>query len=223
MGPQTRREPLVVANGEEERKPEARARPTGRGRSVERPPCRTTTPLGSPGRPRGVHDVGDVVGAEALSGTSVSSGERRSAQPTVPPAAVLTTVGTAARTSSVHLAAQDDRGPGVPQDPGQLGGPEPGQERDGHRPGLVDRHVRDEPLERLVVADERARPGRRGRSPRSARPRASRLDCRCHSVQGELGAVGQVPPRHAVGERPGQLGQQLGLEQRHAGAPAGHQ
>ena len=40
-------------------------------------------------------------------------------------------------------------------------------------------------------------------------------------AQRELGAVGQVPPRHGVGERAGQLGQQLGLEQRHADAPVG--
>ncbi len=46
-GPVTRSDPLVVANGEEDRKPRP-SQDDGTLSLVERPPCRTTTPLGLP-------------------------------------------------------------------------------------------------------------------------------------------------------------------------------
>lgn len=58
------------------------------------------------------------------------------------------------------------------EDLGLFGAPEPLQERDGDRAGLVDAHVRHEPFEWLVVADEQADP-RPGSTPRSCSPRAS--------------------------------------------------
>ena len=64
-GPQTSSDPLVVAKGEEERKP--RPEPGRRDALGRREPAVPHhDSLGPPGGPRGVHDVGHVVGAERL-------------------------------------------------------------------------------------------------------------------------------------------------------------
>ena len=93
-GPQTRREPLVVANGEEVRNPSP-SQAAGRRSMVESPPCRTTTPFGSPVVPE-VYMTSATSSGERGRSTSVSSGERSSSHS----APVLTTVGTTDLSSS---------------------------------------------------------------------------------------------------------------------------
>ena len=186
---------------------------------VESPPCRTTTPLGCPVVPD-VYMMSATSSGPSASGTSVSSWARRSPQATEPPVVVLTTVGSCGENLGLHVAAQDDRGARVREDPGRLGRSEPGQERDRHRSCLVDGQVGHEPLERFFVADEQPdavaaveptlleAPGQPVRQP-------------VPLAQGELGPVGQVPPHDRSRVLLGQLGHQLRLEQRHGGGTRG--
>ena len=100
------------------------------------------------------------------------------------------------------------------EDAGELGGTEPGQQGHGHRAGLVDALVRHEPLERLVVADEQPAPSPGVESVLHEFP-GEPVGTTVPFVEGDLGAVGQIPPGHRRRELQGQLGQQLRLEQCH--------
>ena len=166
--------------------------------------------------PRGVHDVGDVVGCERLLQVTVIGGEEP-----YPTAARGADDGrNGGEQFVVHLSAQQDRSARMTQDPRLLGGTEPGQEWHRYRPGLVDGHVRHEPFERLVAADEEPHPVGVLEPVLPQAPREA-VGAPVPLVEGDGGAVGQVLPRHAVGACDGQLGQQLRLQQRHAGGTRG--
>ena len=100
------------------------------------------------------------------------------------------------------------------QDPVPLRVAGAGQQRNGDPAGLVHRHVGDEPLERLFVADHDRRPLTRRQALLGQAPRQA-VGLTVPPAQRELGAVGQVPPRHLVGECSRESGQQLGLQQGH--------
>ena len=70
----------------------------------------------------------------------------------------------------------------------------------GHRDGsgLVDPHVRHQPLERLVVREHEGdaiSPG----DAEPAKPMGDAVGLPVPPGQGELGAVGDIPPRNTVG------------------------
>ena len=104
----------------------------------------------------------------------------------------------------------------------QLARAEAGEQRDSHGAGLVDRHVGDEPLERLMIPDHQRDPVARGHA---VLPQPVREPVRpgVPLPQGDGGVVGHVPPGDAVGKRGRQLGQQLRLEEGHADSGAPHQ
>ncbi len=168
---------------------------------------------------RGIHDVGHVVGAERGFEVPVIGGQE------VGPTEVGRR-GLGARLRAHHgsdscphfvrhVAAQCDGGSGVGEDPADFDRTQAGEQGHRHATGLVNAEIGDEPLQRLVVADQQAHPvtgleapflQTAGKTVGAAMPRS----------QGELRSIGEVPPRHAFGEGPGQLGDQFWLEQGHA-------
>ena len=91
---------------------------------------------------------------------------------------------------------------------------EPGQQRHGHRAGLVDGEIRDQPLERLIGRRSRGRPGSPVR-PQLLEPPGESIGLAVPPTQGEIGAIGQVSPGHGIGKQLSELGDQLCLQQSH--------
>ena len=153
-GPETRSDPLVVAKGEEDRKPRP-SQADGTRSVVESPLCRTITTLGSSGRPRGVHDVGHVVrpgrwppGHDRPMRADRPSAGRRPPRCTPPS---RTAARTGSETTSLHRTM--DAPASCRIRPSSTG---PSRARSGTAtpPALWIAEVGHQPLQRLVVADE---------------------------------------------------------------------
>ena len=167
--------------------------------------------LGGTRRARGVHDVGHVVdmhlvtdvggvGVEKVApgdarGPDRAGGGDQGAQ-----------VGRAGGIVEDALAGQNDLHAGQVEDAQVLGPAEACVQRDGNRPGLVNRHVGGEPLERLAWGDGQGHPVSGPEAVRDHAP-GQLVGPGVPLSQCELPAVPHVLPGDAVGKAVGQVRQ----------------
>ena len=217
-GPATSRDPLVVAKGEAERKPRP-SQAEGTRSVVESPPWRTTTPFGRPVVPD-VNMMSATSSGPNAGSRSWSSGESRSAH-RIPASRRRCTPPSRRRpglrrTTSLQKTADAPASRRI-----RASSPGPRRARSGTAtaPGLVDGQIRHQPFQRLLVADEQSDPVTAAESPVLKAP-GQTIRAAVPVVQGELGAVCQIAPRHTIGERVGQQGDEIWLEQRHAAVGA---
>ena len=152
---------------------------------------------------------------EGMVGRSLSSAPTRSYHETVPPGLVLTTVGTATRISGLASLHSTTDAPAWRRMAGSLGGAESGQQRHGHCSGLVNGEIRQEPLDRLIGADDEPDPVPRF-DPEIMESPGEPIGLAVPHAHGEISAIGQISPGHGIGERVGQRSDQLCLQHRHA-------
>ena len=148
--------------------------------------------LGLAGSPRGIGDVGHVVGLDRQRELGVVVGQ--DPRP----------IGSRGENGSDRLgrclAAQYDAWFRVSQRPGPFGASGAGQQRHRNAAGLVHPHVGHEPFERLLLADHDRHPLARSQPAFDEAPGQS-VGIAVPPADRELGAVGQVPPCHLVRER----------------------